>query len=115
MGRVSTASLARRILLRLDQAEAREPNLHLQSDYRIAWLTVLYAWRGDAVECSPHVLATQKVLGLHPDHVWPAIEARRRALLGPEYEKVFGDASSPKKPVQSVKLTDLDRPNRREG
>jgi hypothetical protein len=30
-----------RILSRLVEAEAREPNPHLQTDYRIAWITVL--------------------------------------------------------------------------
>ena len=111
MGRVSTGSLARRILARLEQAERAELNPHLQTDYRIAWLTVFYAWRGEAVECSPHVLATYKILHMHPDKVWPSIEEKRREQLGPEYDKIFGGdflgGSSPKKPPQSVTLADL--------
>ena len=38
--------LSRRILARLETAEAREPNPHFQDDYRIAWITVLRADRG---------------------------------------------------------------------
>jgi hypothetical protein len=100
------SSLSRRILLRLEAAEAREPNLHFQDDYRIAWLTVLNASRGQS---EPHVLATYRVLGLHPDKIFAAIEAKRRAKLGAEYDKFFsttsGSASSPKKPVQSERRT----------
>ena len=103
----------RRILKRLFAAEVRESSPHLQADYRIAWITVLYA----AQEISaPQVSASLAVLGLHPDKVWPAILARRRALLGREYP-LFYDAAgnwkpealddpwcgeSPRKPVQSV-------------
>lgn len=43
------------------------------------------------------MLASYEVLGLHPEKVWPAIEARRNAL-GPL------EALPPKKPAQSVKL-----------
>lgn len=90
------------VLLRIEEAEAREPSPHFQDDYRIAWITVLNAARGDS---QPHTLATYAVLGLHPDKVWPAIEARRRAMLGADYDKFFAKdffaGSSPKKPVQS--------------
>jgi hypothetical protein len=91
-------SLLRRILFHLERAEEREPNPHFQDDYRIAWLTVLNASRGDP---QPDVTASYAVLGLHPDKVWPAIVARRMATLGAEYDKFFGDSYSPKKPVQS--------------
>lgn len=92
------------ILDYLVSAEANEPDVWLQDDYRIAWITVQRASRG---ERSPHVSATYAVVGLHPDKVWPAIVARRKALLGAEYYKFFptaGQRLPPKKPVQSVRL-----------
>ena len=92
-------ALSRRILSRLAQAEAREPDPWLSDDLEVARLTVLYAASGEAVCCSPQVLASYEVLGLHPDKVWPAIEARRKAM-GPL--EVIG--APPKKPAQSVKL-----------
>jgi hypothetical protein len=85
--------LAQRILFRLEQVEWREPDPHFRDDLRIAWITVLRADRGESL---PHVSATYSVLGLHPDKVWPAIEARRRALLGIE-------SLPAKKPAQSVR------------
>jgi hypothetical protein len=91
----------RRILSRLLTAETEEPDPWLRDDLQIARLTVTYAARGAAVECSPQVLASYAVLGLHPEKVWPAIEARRLAL-GPLHE-VVSDAP-PKKPAQSAKL-----------
>lgn len=97
-------ALVRRILSRLCAAEAQEPDPWLQDDLRIARLTVAHAARGDTMLCSPDVLASYEVLGLHPAKVWPAIEARRKALLGPLYEEVLGAACVGKKPPQSVKL-----------
>jgi hypothetical protein len=88
--------LCERVIARLVQAEVCEPNPHFRDDLKIARLTVAYAASGEAVLCSPHVLATYAVLGLHPEKVWPAIEARRNAL-GPL-------CAAPKKPAQSVKL-----------
>lgn len=90
--------LSGRVMLRLEQAEKEEINPHLRDDIRIAWITVLGAMRD---EPQPHVLATYRVLGLHPDKVWPAIVARRRKNLGADYGKFFGELSSPKKPVRS--------------
>ena len=98
-------ALVERVLLRLEDAEMHEPNAHYRDDYRIAWLITLYAARG---ESQPHVLASYRVLGLHPEKVWSAIVARRHAQLGRDYDKFFAEefpaASSPKKPVQSVHL-----------
>lgn len=89
--------LSGRVVVRLAQAEVSELNPHYRDDITIAKLIVLYAANGEAVECSPHVLASYHVLGIHPDKVWPAIEARRNAL---------GQLCDlpPKKPAQSVKL-----------
>jgi len=92
-------SLSRRILARLVTAEALEPDPWMRDDLRIARLTVLHAARGDAVWCSPQVLASYAVLGLHPEKVWPAIRARHEALG--EISQVL---PVPKKPVQSVQL-----------
>ena len=94
-------SLSTRVLSRLISAEAQEPDPWLRDDLQIAKLTVVHAARGDAVECSPYVLATYEVLGLHPEKVWPAIQARSKAL-GPLCENV--SAAPPKKPAQSIKL-----------
>jgi hypothetical protein len=101
MPTISIRSRTLRILSRLEIAEAREPNPHLQCDYRIAWITVLNAACGNP---QPDVAATYAVLGLHPKLVWSAIVARRKALLGPFYEDFFGEALPPKKPAQSVKV-----------
>lgn len=93
--------LAERVLVRLEQAVGRESDPWLRDDMKIARRIVLHAARGDAVCCSPHVLASYEVLGLHPDKVWPAILARRKAL-GPL--DVWAAPPVPKKPAQAVKL-----------
>lgn len=84
----------------MEELERQEENPHYQDDYRIAWLTVRFAARGDA---APHVSATYAVLGVHPEKVWASIVARRKAQLGPLYEKVFGVDLPPKKPAGSVR------------
>jgi hypothetical protein len=108
-----------RVLLYLERAELKEL-AKFQDDCRIAWLTCLYASQGNP---QPHIDATRRVLGLHPDKVWLALVARRKAQLGKEYSRfydasdnwipdpevmqwneIFGGASSPKKPVRSMRL-----------
>ena len=89
--------LVSRVLRRLEDAETREVNPHFQTDYRIAWITVLRAARG---ELGAHISASYAVLGLHPSKVWPAIVARRRALLGSE---IWGVTLPPKKPATSTR------------
>lgn len=91
-------SVVPRVLGKLEDAERSEVNPHFQSDYRIAWITVLRAARGESF---PHVSATYAVLGLHPEKVWPAIVERRKALLGGHCEKFPGVSVPAKKPVQS--------------
>lgn len=98
---LKTESLSARVLRRLEVSEKKEVDPWLRDDIRIAWITVLYAARGNP---EPHVDATRRVLGVHPSEVWPRIEARRRAQLGALYGVVWGEASSPRKPMQSVKL-----------
>jgi hypothetical protein len=96
-------NFSRRVLRRLELAEASEPNPHLQCDIRIAWIIVLNAARGCL---SPHVSAWYAVLGLHPDRTWAAICARRRAMLGTHYEQFFAESAGaslpPKKPSRSA-------------
>lgn len=101
MSSLPPRALTRRILARLAEAEAHELSPHLQSDVRIAWITVSFAARGDP---QPDVAASYAVLGLHPQKVWPAVVARRRALLGSHYDEFWGEALPPKKPAQSVKF-----------
>lgn len=95
--------LTSRILSRLEVSEWRETDPWLRDDYRIAWITVLLAAYGRS---HPDVTATYRVLGLHPEKVWPAIVARRRAQLGSLYEQFFAEdrgALPPKKPARSVR------------
>lgn len=108
-------SLVRRILSRLIELEVSEPNPGFQSDYRISYIAVLYAWREVP---NPLVNASYIVLGIHPSKVWGAIVTRRKRLLGKEYPQFYDEAgnwradplldpwaaTSPRKPVQSVRL-----------
>jgi hypothetical protein len=75
--------LAERVLARLEAAERKESDVWLRDDIRIAWITTLYASRGNP---QPHIDATYRVLGIHPDKVWPAICARRAAILGRSFQ-----------------------------
>lgn len=93
----ATPRLSTRVIARLVQAEACEHNPHFVDDLRIARLTVHYAASGEAVVCSPHVLASYMVLGVHPDKVWSKIQERRNAL-----EKFSGWKLPPKKPPVSA-------------
>jgi len=97
----SPSAWTQRILARLEAAEWREPNPHLQCDYRIAWLTVLNADRGIA---RPDVVACTSILGIAPEKVGPAIAARRKFLLGPLYDEFWGVALPPRKPPQPAKV-----------
>jgi len=90
-------------MARLVQAEACEPDPHYRDDLRIARLIVHYAATGEAALCSPHVLASYMVLGLHPDKVWPAIEARRNALG--VSEEFAGGKLPPKKPPRPAAVS----------
>lgn len=101
--------LAERILLHLEQAEKTEIDPWLRDDIRIAWITVAWSqtgvpdwsWHRDS---TPYVAATYQVLQCLPDEVWPRIVRRRHEMLRAEYADFFPEASSPKKPVQSVRL-----------
>ena len=93
-------SFSDRVLARLVQSEAHEVDPHLRDDYRQSFITVSLASKGNTV---PFVAASYQMYGLHPDKVWPAIVARRAAMLGPSGESGVTLPGSPKKPSQSVK------------
>lgn len=109
------ASLVRRVLARLWQSEVCELNPHFQADYRIAYITLVFAQRDVP---NPMVNACYLVLGVHPAKVWRRIVARRKALLGKEYPLFYDEADNwrteplpdpwvsqpPRKPVRSVTL-----------
>jgi hypothetical protein len=92
------SSLSERIVEYLSWTEKNEPDVWLRDDIRIALITVSFAAKGYP---KPHVLASYQVLGLYPEQVAPAIEARRRAKLGSLYDQQF-TALPPKKPSASV-------------
>jgi len=97
--------LAERVLVRLEAAEQKESDLWLRDDIRIAWITVLEASRGNP---QPHVDATYKVLGIHPDKVWPAILERRKALLGRQERLWHTNAISVGSSVTATAMTPED-------
>ena len=88
-----SVELSERVLARLQQTEKNETDPHFQSDIRIAWITALEASRDNP---QPHVDATYRVLGLHPDKVWPSIVARRKAQLGSEYSLWYDADDNPR-------------------
>ena len=108
--------LTEHVLLRLEQAEKSEIDPWYRDDLRIAWITVHWSqhgvpewsWRRNS---PPYVAATYQVLQCHPDEVWLRILKRREGQLGALHGKVWGVASSPRKPVQSVKLDAAARKN----
>jgi hypothetical protein len=75
-----------RVLARLIQSEAHEPDVWLRDDYRQAFITLTLALKGNTM---PFVVASYEMYGLHPDKVFPAIVARRKANLGREYRKFY--------------------------
>ena len=98
-----------RVLEYLESAQKKEIDPWLRDDYRIAWITTSWAlegvpewaWHADR---GPHAAATFQVLGCLPDQVWPFIVSARHAKLGSLYATIWGEQSSPRKPVQSVQL-----------
>ena len=80
-----------RILDRLWEAERSEPDIHLRSDYRQAFICVSLASRGEA---QPFVTSSYTMYGIHPDKVWPHIIAKRKAKLGEEFADWFDAAGN---------------------
>jgi hypothetical protein len=79
-----TNSLTDRVLARLIQSEAHEPDVWLREDYRETFIALSLAIHGSPI---PLVEASYEMFGLHPDKVYPAILARREALLGRKFPK----------------------------
>jgi hypothetical protein len=77
-----------RALARIVQFEAHEPDVWLREDYRQAFITVALAAKGSPM---PFVEASYIMYGLHPDKLWPAVLARRAALLGTNYPTMTAD------------------------
>lgn len=82
-----------RILDRIEEAERSEPNLWLRTDYRQAFICVSLASRGEA---QPFVTASYRIFGIHPDKVWSAIMAKRKAKLGKEFSDWWDTAGNRK-------------------
>jgi hypothetical protein len=89
--------LLTRILDRLWEAESSEPDIHLRSDYRQAFICVSLASRG---ERQPFVESSYRIYGSHPDQVWPKIMANRKAKLGKEFADWYDQAGNRKPDIR---------------
>ena len=87
----TASALSDRILNRLWKAGNLEPDIHLRSDYRQAFICVSLASRGVA---EPFVESSYRLYGTHPDQVWPKIMATRRAKLGDEFSDWYDSAGN---------------------
>jgi hypothetical protein len=115
---IGQQELTDRILSRLEMSEKREVDPWLRDDVRQSWISLSTFSRGKFPTFpDAFVAASYLMYGVHPDQVWPKIVADRKAKLGREYhdwydandnalpvnyEKFWGEGSSPKKPVRSV-------------
>lgn len=88
LDQASSAEVFDRILARLVQLEAHEPQTYLRDDYRISWLTLRHLQINDCVKCSAYVAATYEVLGVHPSKVWARTMESRKAILGPKFTQL---------------------------
>lgn len=86
-----------RILERLEEAERSEPDIWLRTDYRQAFICVSLAYKG---EQQPFVTSSYRVFGIHPEKVWPAIMAKRKAKLGKEFSDWYDTAGNLKPDIQ---------------
>ena len=101
-------SLTERVLARLIQSEAHEPDVWLRDDYRQAFITLSLAAQNSPI---PFVEASYIMYGLHPEKLYASILARRSALLGPTGEalpqnpqksRLPGSSPFPRKSVSPV-------------
>lgn len=83
------AGLSERVLARLIQAEAHAETYDERLPYRLAWHIVSICEKGEAVLCSPVVLAYYRVVGCHQDKFYERRTLARQAMLG-EPIKVSG-------------------------
>jgi hypothetical protein len=86
------SSVSERVLARLIQAEAHEPDVWLRDDYRQAFIVVTLAARGDTM---PFVVASYQMYGISPNKIWAARIAKRKAQLGEEYSKFYDENGCP--------------------
>jgi hypothetical protein len=93
------ARFSERVLQRLFEARAKEPNPHLEDDLVVAWHSVCFASQGNP---TPHVDASYKVFSCHPDFVFARITAWRKAKLGIEYRRWFDEAGNPRPSYPNV-------------
>ncbi len=107
--------LTEKVLKHLEQSEKTEIDPWYRDDLRIAWITALWSQRGVPAwslhaNQPAYVAATWQVLHCHPDQVWPRILAAREGRLGKIHSQFFAGApSSPRKPVRSVGIAELER------
>jgi len=87
------------------EAELKERDRQLQTDLRIASLTVALVYREGAKHSKPHEAAT-RVLGGHPDDVWPTIVANIRAKSAQEFDAWYEDTGMQK--TQGLDIPDYD-------
>jgi len=80
-----------RITDRLLNAEMGELNPHCRDDYRQSRIIVSLCRAGDP---TPLVSSSYRVYGVHPDLVFVAIQAIRKAKLGDEYSDVYDENGS---------------------
>jgi len=92
-----------RILARLAHRAAHEADAHLADDYRQAMVAILLAARGSPIA---FIESSYVCYGLHPDKVWPAILARREALLGPKANPQKGANAIPEAAVGLSQVRD---------
>jgi hypothetical protein len=84
-------SLVDRVLARLVQAEAHAETVPGRQHWRQCFITVSLAAKGSPI---PFVESSLICYGLHPDKLWPAIVARRKAELGTEYSLWYDAAGN---------------------
>lgn len=91
------------MLARLEEQERAESDPWRRDDVRQSWIALYTLHAGKFPDFwSAFIAASMRMYGKHPDQLWGAIEARRRAQLGPLYEQFWGAATTTRKPPQSV-------------
>ena len=99
-------TLADRILARLIQSEAHEPDVSLRDDYRQTFIGLSLAVKKRGAPAATEdprrdfIEASYVMYGLHPDQLWPAIIERRQALLGRPLSIAKKKAARPQSAVE---------------
>lgn len=87
-------SFVDRVLARLVQAEAHEPDVWERENYRQSAMVVSLARRGNT---EPFTVSSYQMYGVHPDKLHAKIVARRKADLGKEYSRWYDENDNLKK------------------